>query len=346
MLTVLSQAFPCSIYFLFYISFLLNNKDFPMLLHIFIDHLKVQIKIFFDLIHHEWMTLKAADEIDILRRYANFSKRFNVVIFVLLMFIVNIFCLYQFFPDFLDVIIPLNESRDHHLTFVAEYFVDQQRYIYPILIHSLLAIYMGVIAVLSTGTTLIAFLLHICAMLKIASYRLECVNDNIPLVSKSEKNNIIRERIINAVNIHRRALEFAESILSSFSTFYFIMIGVGISSLTINMFQFMQLMMFTSDTNGMLASGFLILSHFTYMFIGNLAGQIVTDHNNNIFNAMYILKWYTMSIEAQKLLLFIIQTNTKTYYLIIGNIFAASLEGFATLMSMTVSYFTMIYSTR
>lgn len=69
------------------------------------------------------------------------------------------------------------------------------------------------------------------------SYRLERINDNILSVSKSEKDHIIRKRIINAVDIHRRALDFAEYLITSFENFYFILIGVGISSLTINMFQ-------------------------------------------------------------------------------------------------------------
>ncbi|XP_036138664.1 odorant receptor 9a [Monomorium pharaonis] len=234
------------------------------------------------------MTLKATDELDILRKYAIILKRFNVVTMVMFIFFLNLFGLYQFLPDFLDIIAPLNESRDRHFTFVAEYFVDQKKYFYPILTHNLLAVYIGCIAVLSTGTMLMGFILHICAMLKIASYRLEHVNDNTLLVSKSEKDHIIRKRIINAVDIHRRALEFAEFILSSFATLYFIMIGVGISSLTVNMFQFMQLMMFTNDTNGMLACGLLVIGHFIYMFIGNFIGQIVTDHNNNIFNTTYV----------------------------------------------------------
>lgn len=41
--------------------------------------------------------------------------------------------------------------------------------------------------------------------------------------------------------------------------------------------------------NGMLACGFLVIGHFVYMFIGNLAGQIVTDHNTDIFNTMYVI---------------------------------------------------------
>lgn len=81
---------------------------------------------------------------------------------------INIFVSYQFLPDLLDIIIPLNGSRERHFSFVAEYFVDQERYFYSILTHNLSAVYIGGFAVISTGSMLMGFVLHICAMLKIA----------------------------------------------------------------------------------------------------------------------------------------------------------------------------------
>ncbi|TGZ45825.1 hypothetical protein DBV15_02677 [Temnothorax longispinosus] len=211
-------------------------------------------------------------------------------IYVLMLLVLNSFGLFQFLPNLLDIIIPLNESRERHFTFLAEYFVDQKQYFYFILTHNLMAVYIGAISILSTGTMLMGFIMHICAMLKIASYRLEHINDNLPSVSKSEKDCIICKRIINAVDIHRRALEFGEYIISSFSKLYFILIGVGVASLTINMF------------------------------------QVVTDHNSDILTTTYAVQWYTISLQAQKLLLFIMQRNTKNYYFTLGSIFVASLE--------------------
>ena len=50
-----------------------------MLLYIFIDYSKVQIKIFFEWIRYEWSTLKTTDEINILRKYADFFKLLMVI---------------------------------------------------------------------------------------------------------------------------------------------------------------------------------------------------------------------------------------------------------------------------
>ncbi|EGI61353.1 hypothetical protein G5I_10348, partial [Acromyrmex echinatior] len=145
----------------------------------------------------EWTTLKTTDEINILRRYAGFSKRFMVTMTVLLILFLNFFGLFQFLPNFLDIIVPLNESRERHFSFLAEYFVDQKRYFYPILTHNLLAIYIGGITVISTGTMLMGFIFHICAMLQIA--------------------------------------RFTQRALDSFKESYFLLIGIGVVSLAINL---------------------------------------------------------------------------------------------------------------
>ncbi|KAH0945334.1 hypothetical protein HN011_001543 [Eciton burchellii] len=327
-LKVLSQAFPCLVYILKYISFVINSK---------------KVKECYERIRHEWIMLKAQNEIDILKKYANISRLFGIVITAIMLLTLCVFGLYQFLPNFLDIIVPLNKSRKHYLTFQAEYFVNQEEHFYTIVTHGLIAVYIGVFGIIATGGMLMAYIFHICAMLKIASYRFEHVSDNVP--SSVEKNHTIRQRIINAINIHRRAIEFAEFLISSFAMFYFFLIGIGMSSLTFNMFQLLQLVMLMDDMNGILACALLVVSHFVYIFIGNLAGQIITDHNIDVFYTTYTTRWYTVPVSSQKLLLLVMRRNIKNYYFVVGGIFTASLEGFATLASMSISYFTVIYST-
>ncbi|KAF3054369.1 Odorant receptor 312 [Nylanderia fulva] len=245
-------------------------------------------------------------------------------------FCLMFFIVFQFLSNFLDVIIPLNYSREHSFVYSVEYFVDQKRYFYPILIHGLLACSAGSIAVISTGCMLAEYSLHICAMLKIASYRLEHMTDKISPTLSANRDHIIQKRIINAVDIHRRAIEFAEFMLSNFMIIYLILIGVGISSLTINLFQLLHLLML-NDMNGVLECIILIAAHLIYLFFSNLDGQLITDHNTDVFKTTYTTRWYTVSLKTQKLLFLIMQRSTKNYYFIVGGVFAASVESFASI---------------
>ncbi|XP_036138662.1 odorant receptor 4 [Monomorium pharaonis] len=88
------------------------------------------------------------------------------------------------------------------------------------------------------------------------------------------------------------------------------------------------------------------MCHLTYMFILNYVGQEIINHGLQFFKASYNGLWYKAPLHIQKLLLFIMQKGTVNTVFICGKIYVGSLEGFATLTSTAVSYFTMIYSVR
>jgi len=74
----------------------------------------------------------------------------------------------QLWPQFLDIISPMNESRPRRLPIIAEYFIDQERYFYFILLHINAAMFIGIVAFVATSTMLVAYLKHACGMFKIA----------------------------------------------------------------------------------------------------------------------------------------------------------------------------------
>jgi len=74
----------------------------------------------------------------------------------------------QLWPDFTDIIIPANVSRSHHLQISTEYFIDQERYFYLMLLHVNTAMFIGSFVLTATGTMLVAYLQHACGMFKIA----------------------------------------------------------------------------------------------------------------------------------------------------------------------------------
>jgi len=51
---------------------------------------------------------------------------------------------------------------------MTEYFIDQQKYFYLILLHIYAVICIGAIVMLAIGTMLITYIQHTCGMFKIA----------------------------------------------------------------------------------------------------------------------------------------------------------------------------------
>ncbi|XP_012056510.1 PREDICTED: uncharacterized protein LOC105619602 [Atta cephalotes] len=82
------------------------------------------------------------------------------------------------------------------------------------------------------------------------------------------------------------------------------------------------------------------------MFVSNHIGQNIIDHNNYVFSTAYNVQWYRAPLRIQRMILFLLQRETKMFTLNVGGLFNASMECFATLVKTSVSYFTVIYSTR
>ncbi|XP_018313150.1 odorant receptor 4-like [Mycetomoellerius zeteki] len=109
---------------------------------------------------------------------------------------------------------------------------------------------------------------------------------------------------------------------------------------------FFQLVKFTSDIRVISVVTIIIIYHLIYMFVLNYVGQELMNHGLHFFKVSYNGLWYAAPLHTQKLLLFIMQRGTINIVFVCGRIYVASLEGFATLISTAVSYFTVIYSTR
>ncbi|XP_025155311.1 uncharacterized protein LOC112588748 isoform X2 [Harpegnathos saltator] len=201
------------------------------------------------------------------------------------------------------------------LPIVTEYFIDQEKYFYIIILHMDVAFCIGAIAMIGTGTWLVVSLKHACSIFKIASYRIELAIANNCFINNDLEDKItIYERITYAVDIHCKAMQL---VMSS---------GNDMEEMILR-----------------LLTGMIII---IYMFLANYAGQEITDHNDYIYLTAYNVCWYIAPLHVQKLILFLLQRGSKTFSLTVGGLFAASLECFASLASASVSYFTVMYSTQ
>ncbi|XP_011705121.1 PREDICTED: uncharacterized protein LOC105460374 [Wasmannia auropunctata] len=225
----------------------------------------------------------------------------------------------------------MNVSQSHYLLITTEYFVDQEKYFYLILLHMIALLYSEVIVGLGIGTMLITYLEHTCGMFKIASYRIEhAVNIDI-LQNITIKNKILMTKgLIYAVDIHRQAMKLSKHLLSTFEIMVFCITGCVVASFSFNMFQLFQIAS-SKNNNKYLLLPFIYASiSIIYMFIANYIGQHVIDHNNDVYVTAFNVQWYKTPLQVQRIILFLLQRRVKEFALNIGGIFDASIEGFAT----------------
>ncbi|XP_070159578.1 odorant receptor 4-like isoform X6 [Polyergus mexicanus] len=291
--------------------------------------------------------LEDINEIAIIEKYGKNARYYTATLTIFCACSILVLTNAQVWPDILQIISPTNKSRQHQLQIPIEYFVDQDKYFYYLVLHINTAICIALVSLVATGTMLIAYFQYMCAMFKVASYRIEnAIKTQISQDIIKHNKNLMYKSIKNAVDIHRKAMALSIKLISKFEISFFFLIIFGVVTLSMNIFRIFQIGSSTRNADELSIPIIVGFTSLLYMFIANLVGQEITDHYNYIYVAAYKIRWYIAPPDIQKLLLILIQRGNKTFGLNIGGLFVASIQCFTTLANTSLSYFTVMYSVR
>ncbi|XP_070159889.1 uncharacterized protein [Polyergus mexicanus] len=300
-------------------------------------------------VRRDWNALSSAQEIEIIKKYWAIGRFITLIATLFIYLSIFGFILVQLLSNFLlDIATTANQSRSRRLPVKVEYFIDQQKYFIPLLLHIFLMLLCGLTTVVATETLHMSYVQHACGLFQIANYRIERAlhkNTMQNVTSSAERSLIVCEKIISAVIMYRRATKFIDMSKANFKWAYLLLTPLGVLSLSVNLYRFSQLIM-TEEYYEQIVSILFIIGHFWYMFFCNYIGQEVIDYSGHIFYRTYNTKWYVAPLKAQKLLLLVMQRSTRHSIFDVGGLFVMSFEGFSTLTSMSISYFTVIRSTQ
>ncbi|XP_039311521.1 uncharacterized protein LOC105198359 [Solenopsis invicta] len=303
------------------------------------------VKNLFTNLQHVLNDLKNENEIAILEKYNFIAKCYTIVLTALGVGVLSSFIIAQFWSDISNIIVSVNTSQSRYILISSEYFIDQEKYFYWIVLHISSTLCIGIIIMVGIGTILVTYIQHTCGIFRIASYRIEhAVNINI--LQNTLKNKILMmESIIQAINIHRQAIKLSKRLVSTFDIMFFCFTGCLIACLALNLFQLLQVVSSKNIIDLFLPFTYATTS-FLYIFISNYIGQNITDHNNHLFVTAYNIRWYKTPLHIQKIILFLLQNGTKKFTLKVGGMIDGSIENFAMVIKTSISYFTVMYSTR
>ncbi|XP_072757158.1 uncharacterized protein [Anoplolepis gracilipes] len=276
--------------------------------------------------------LKDNNEIVIVKKYGNYAKRYTIRFTMLVVTFIFILTFAQLKSDLYNVFLPVNKSRAHYIWIETEYFINQEKYFYLLILHIHASLCIGLLTLLATGTMLHAYLQYACGMFEIASYRIE--NTMKIYMSRRvnlQEKNLVCEGIIYAIDIHRKAIKFSEYLISNFEISFMLLIVSGVITLSLNVLQTLQILsskLFKIEE--FLMSLITAVTCLLYMFLSNLIGQEITNHYNHLFSVTYNVRWYMAPLYIQRLILLLLQRSNKTFGLNVGGLFVASLQCFAT----------------
>ncbi|XP_026825895.1 uncharacterized protein LOC105285848 isoform X5 [Ooceraea biroi] len=236
-----------------------------------------------------------------------------------------------------------NELKDEsEIAIIKRYGNDTKRY--TLLIFSTC---IGMTVAIATGTVLLGCIIHACGLFSIArkiiySYRIkQAMTINMMKNANQENQILIYRKIVCAVNMHCKAMDFLELLMSSFEGMIFLVTVIDVIIVSLSLYGI-------ASSRDNISEFFLYLvcisTTFVYIFAANYLAQDITDHNNDIFVTAYDFQWYTASLRVQKMMLFMLQRGTKVFYMTIGGLIVGSLQNAAALTSASISYFTVLYS--
>ncbi|KAL6425051.1 hypothetical protein ACFW04_009391 [Cataglyphis niger] len=332
-----------------FVGKILSSTSFFALFVIKYNMFSVKMKAVKDLLEQLQLIcneLKDENEFAIINAYGCNARRFTAALTISAICGISAIIIIQFCSSIFDNILSTNASELHRLPIPMEYFVDQEKYFYWILLHFNVSFCIGTIALVGIGTTLFAYYQHTCGMFKIASYRIEHAMSNNVLQNINFKNELlIFEGLIWAVDIHRQAMKLTIHLQSSIQLMMFCLIAFTVASMSFNLYRIVRENdTFLIDVKELILRILCATSTILYMFLSNYIGQYVTDHNRNVFVTVYNVRWYSAPLHIQRIILFLLQRESRDFVLTVG-FFVISIEFFATLVKASVSYFTVIYST-
>ncbi|XP_026831078.1 odorant receptor 24a isoform X3 [Ooceraea biroi] len=292
--------------------------------------------------------LKDENEIAIIKRYGHIAKCMAIGSILLMMCSLFLLSLLPILPRISGTSFLVNKSQLYRTYIRTEYFVDQEKYFYFILLHLYAAQYIAGGTLIGTGIVVVGYLIYFCGLFDIASYRVgQAMRKNSNEVTNRENKREIDKKIRHAVDIHRTTLEFTDFFLYNFEGTYILIITIIVLCLSLHLFGIFHNVSFVFRMEK-----FVLHCGFTFAILGislggNYISQAITDRYNNIFSSAYNIQWYIAPVRVQRLILFLLERGAKPYEIKYGGLYTASLENFATvkLLYIMCQYVYMVYIT-
>ncbi|XP_047365384.1 uncharacterized protein LOC124955262 [Vespa velutina] len=309
---------------------------------------QIQRKNIQNLLKHtisNWKIWKTQEEMDIMHKFAN-EGRFLTLFYIIYISSSEImFLILPFYPRLMDIIVPLNESRPLRALITAYYFVDEEEYFYSIYFHMSIVIIIGITVIIASDSLFLVFNSHICGLFTAIRFRLEhlfidSIDSGHSFDSRARK--ICFDNVVHSIKNHKRALEFADLIETSYSVSLMIQAFMGMIGLSVSLFQVLMLLDNKTEAFRFVISG---TAQYVHLLCICYPGQRMIDYSTEIrFNA-YNGLWYEAPIEVHRLMLLIIRRSIEPCYLTAGKTFVFCLETYAKIVQTSGSYFMVILST-
>ncbi|XP_050580540.1 odorant receptor 9a-like isoform X2 [Bombus affinis] len=291
----------------------------------------------FHIIKKDWELLNDKSQTHILEEITKEGNKIGEIYRTFMLSCMLGFIIIPLTPVILDIISPLNETRHREQMFRVTYFLDENRYFYPIYFHSLWCAFVITIIAITIDSLYIQIVHHDSALFAICGQALITARKSTDV----DTNGTYTEWLRQCLTMHNDALQFFEMLDDSSRRSYFFQILLTMVGMTVTA---VQAVMNLHQPEEALRIGLFLVAQQFHLLIITLPGQVITDYSFELTNDIYRSMWYNMPINVQRILHMMQMRSSKPCKLTAGGIYEMNIENFGITFKTCVSYFTVLLS--
>ncbi|KAL7288684.1 hypothetical protein TKK_0017409 [Trichogramma kaykai] len=249
-------------------------------------------------------------------------------------------------PQMLDLVVPLNESRQRVTITMADFGIDSDQYFYTIYVTYCVVSVVSFFVLTSIDTMYTAIIHQILGIFNVVKYRLLNVqNANFGLNKGNDKTgrDITSLNVISAIRLHHKSLQFIDLIESTYRYCFLILIFICVIFLSFGSITVLEAV---SELYNFLRLGIVLFGVAVHLFYLSWPGQLVIDESSDVFRATYESTWYDMPKRTQVLIDIMMMRCRQPCSLTAGGLYVMSFENYGKIIKTTGSYITVLASFR
>ncbi|XP_019883737.2 odorant receptor 9a-like [Camponotus floridanus] len=305
----------------------------------------------YETMENHWNIFTNDFEVQIMKNYSGISQKFTISYSILIYVMSTMFItIPSLGPIFLDIVLPLNESRPRHLALYAEYGIDQNKYFVGIFLYTTIMIMVGLTIMVAVDTMHIACTAHACSLFQVIGHQIENVSNMREVDQTGYRANteyklfnekVIYREYILCLKKHQLAIEYVDILNDTHK-----IVGISFSLIIGMIFSLLgiRIVYVLDQVEEIIRFFFIITGALIQLMIVCYSGQKLMDESQNIFHRAYAAEWYKFSPRLKSLLIIILYRSVVPCKLTAGNLFPLSMVIFATVIRTGISYFTAFLS--
>ncbi|XP_039312789.1 odorant receptor 63a [Solenopsis invicta] len=285
-----------------------------------------------------------------MKNYSIISRKFTIYFLLLGFFLCVMFIVMPITPLLLDILIPLNESRQRFFAVEVDSTVNRDKYFLPFHCYTSSIILVGLCITISVDTMHIVCTAHACSLFAAISKQIENIvskrNINDKISNQCIKLDPLNEEIIYreyiiCIKKHQFVIEFVNTLESTCQEFTLLLLVLICGILCLIGLQMIYVLEQMTEAIKFVT---LLIAVLVALLIICYSGQRLMDESQSIFYRAYAAEWYNFSPRLKSLLIMTLYRSNVPCGLKAGKMVPLCTVTYASVIQIAMSYFTTLSS--